>query len=48
MTLGFIQPLEQGRLDLQDKIFSMWERKEVKGQWAKKAKVDAQEEIKLE
>ena len=32
--------------ELRDHIFSMWERKEVKGQWAKKAKVDPQVEIK--
>ena len=32
--------------DLQDKIFSMWERKEVKGQRAKKARVDPEVEIK--
>ena len=32
--------------DLQDKIFSMWERKEVKSQPSKKAKVDPQVEIK--
>ena len=31
--------------DLQDKIFSMWDRKEVKGKQAKKAKVDPQVEI---
>ena len=33
--------------DLQDKIFSMWERKEVKGQRSKKGKIDPQVEIKL-
>ena len=32
--------------DLQDRIFGMWERKEVKGQRAKKAKVDPQVEMK--
>ena len=32
--------------DLQDKIVSMWERKEVKGQRSKKAKVDRQVEMK--
>ena len=31
---------------LQDRIFSMWERKEVKGQWSKKAKLDTQMEMK--
>ena len=32
--------------DLQDKIFSMWEHKEVKGQRAKKEKLDPQVEMK--
>ena len=32
--------------ELQDRIFSMWERKEVKGQWSKKAKWDPQVEMK--
>ena len=32
--------------DLQDRIFSMWEHKEVKGQRAKKAKLDPHVEIK--
>ena len=32
--------------ELQDCIFNMWERKEVKGQWSKKAKLDPQVERK--
>ena len=32
--------------ELQDRIFSMWERKEVKGQRSKKAKMDPQVEMK--
>ena len=32
--------------DLQEKIFSMWERKEVKGQRSKKGRIDPQVEIK--
>ena len=32
--------------DLQDKIFSMWERKEVKGQRSKKGRIDPQVEMK--
>ena len=32
--------------ELQDRIFSMWERKEVKGQRSKKAKLDPQVEMK--
>ena len=32
--------------ELQDRIFSMWEQKEVKGQWSKKAKLDPQVEMK--
>ena len=32
---------------LQDRIFSMWQRKEVKGQRSKKAKLDPQVEMKL-
>ena len=32
--------------DLQDRIFSMWERKEIKGQKSKKAKLDPQVEMK--
>ena len=33
--------------ELQDHIFSMWEWKEVKGQWSKKEKLDPQVEMKL-
>ena len=32
--------------ELQDRIFSMWERKEVKGQRSKKVKLDSQVEMK--
>ena len=32
--------------EVQDRIFSMWERKEVKGQRSKKAKLDLQVEMK--
>ena len=32
--------------DLQDRLFSMWERKEIKGQRSKKAKLDPQVEMK--
>ena len=34
-------------LDLQDKIFSMWEQKEVKGQHLKMAKLDPQVDMKF-
>ena len=32
--------------ELKDRIFSMWKRKEVKGQLSKKAKLDSQVEMK--
>ena len=32
--------------ELQDRIFSMWEWKEVKGQWSKKEKLDPQVKMK--